>query len=86
MELKVVNKYGKAKCACCGFFTILELADICPVCFWEENIYQEETDPNDADAPNYISIKDAKKNFKEFGAIKFDVRHLTRKPNIEELE
>ncbi len=86
MELKQVNKYGKAKCACCGYYTIQEIAETCPVCHWEENIYQEEVNQNDYDAPNYISIKDAKENFRKFAAIKPELKSLTRKPDSQELE
>lgn len=85
MELKEVNKLGKAKCACCGYYTIGEIAETCPVCYWEENIYQEQIDQNDNDAPNYISLKEAKENFQKFSAIKLEFKDITRQPYPEEL-
>jgi hypothetical protein len=85
MELKEVNRFDKAKCACCGYYTISEIAEICPVCYWEENIYQEQIDQSDSDAPNNISLNQAKKNFLKFGAITADLMNVTRKPYPEEL-
>jgi Cysteine-rich CPCC len=85
MELKRLNKYENAQCACCGYYTIREIAETCPVCYWEENIYQEENQ-DDNDAPNYISLKEAKENFLKFGATTSESKNLTRKPHPEELE
>lgn len=82
MELKKVNKYGKARCACCGYYTISETAESCPVCDWEENIYQEEH-PEDDDAPNYISLNKAKENFLKFGA-KIESSSKQVRPPIDE--
>jgi hypothetical protein len=85
MELKRLNKFGKAQCACCGYYTIKEIAETCPVCHWEENIFQEENQ-NDNDAPNYISLREARGNFQKFGAKKLEFKELTREPYSEELE
>ena len=85
MELKTVNRYGKARCACCGFFTIKEIAETCPVCYWEENLYQEEN-LDDSDAPNYVSLKEAKENFQKFGAKKKELVSFCRKPLLDELD
>lgn len=84
MELKQTNRLNKAKCACCGCYTISNIADTCPVCHWEENIFQEEN-PDDDDAPNYISLKKAKENFGKFGAKKPELKSLVRDPYPEEL-
>lgn len=79
MELKQINSFGKARCSCCGYFTISNVADTCPVCYWEENIYQEEN-KNDEDAPNYISLIKAQINFRLYGAKKEEFKDCTRKP------
>lgn len=84
MELKKSNKYDKVQCACCGFYTISQIAETCPVCYWEENIYQEEN-IDDNDAPNYVSLKEARENFKKHGAKKPELINLTRKPFPEEI-
>jgi hypothetical protein len=84
MELKEVNKLGKAKCGCCGYFTISMIADICPVCYWEESLYQEEINSGDEDAPNFISLSDAQNNFRKFGAVKNDFFQYVRPPLPEE--
>ncbi len=85
MELKRTNKFGKIRCACCGCYTITEIADICEVCYWEESIYQEEINTEDDDAPNYISFKEAKENYLKFGAIKLELKSKVREPNVDEL-
>ena len=84
MELKLTNKYNKVSCACCEYYTISEIAETCPICYWEENIYQEENQ-EDCDAPNYISLKEAKENFKIFGAKTLEFQGLSRKPFTQEL-
>ncbi len=59
---KMKKKYGQ--CPCCEYYSIgfgeEGLWDICPVCFWE----------NGGDGgPNHMTLEEAKKNFKQFGAI-----------------
>lgn len=57
------------QCPCCDYFTFTEKFsyDICPICFWEEdgldidNIEQHS-------GPNHLSIKEARLNFKKYGA------------------
>jgi len=75
----------KTKCACCNFFTIDErvISDICPVCFWQRDFYQEEN-INDSGGPNLVSLKKAKENFKEFGAIELRFKEYVRAPLAEE--
>ena len=85
MELKETNKYCKALCLCCGYYTISQVAETCPVCYWEENIYQEEY-IEDNDAPNYVSLKEARENFQIYEAKKPEYKNLTRKPFPEEFE
>lgn len=41
--------------------------DICPVCFWERDLYQEKN-PDYAGGANKVSLNEARKNYSEFGA------------------
>lgn len=59
------------KCPCCGFYTFEEEPDgtyyICPVCFWEDDPIQLQYETYEGGA-NHISLKEARKNYIEFGA------------------
>lgn len=59
----------KIRCACCGFriIEINSITDICPVCFWQKDDFQEEHDC-DAGGPNGASLRVAKENYIQFGA------------------
>ena len=83
MKGKNLNSFGKTQCACCGCFTISEIGETCPVCYWEENIYQEGR-PDDDDAPNYISLQNAKEFFLKYGAKNKKLILLVRKPHVNE--
>jgi len=54
-------------CPCCGYKTITTEGDICVICRWEHNTYQEEVDPDDDGGPNYVSFRVAQRNFARFG-------------------
>jgi hypothetical protein len=84
MEIKT-NKHGAHACSCCGFFTIKEIAETCPICFWEENFFQEENIEDDA-GPNNVSLSVARENYKLIGAVASEFKHLVRKPKQEEIE
>lgn len=59
-------------CPCCGYLTLDHPAsgsyDICPVCFWEDDLVQNE-DPAYAGGANEPSLTEARANFARFGAI-----------------
>ena len=80
-----MNLTNKIKCACCDYSTIDEevISDICPVCFWQKDFYQEE-EVNDNGGPNLVSLLVAKENFKEFGEIETRFRERVRPPFDEE--
>ena len=84
MEDKV-NKYGKHACACCGFYTITEIYETCPVCFWEEDIYQEKNIDDDS-GPNKTSLREARRNFKKYGVIDTSFQEYVRGPMKNEYE
>lgn len=80
---KPTNRFDKCACACCGYFTISDTYDICPVCYWEQDWYQE-TYELDWRGPNHVSLADAIKNFKTYGASEWEYIKRVRKPNGEE--
>jgi len=80
-----VNKYGKYACSCCGCFTILEIKNTCPVCFWEEDSYQEDNIDDDG-GPNTVSLRLAREKFKDIGVIEERFKEYVREPAIDELE
>ena len=79
----------KYPCPCCGFRTLTERGgyDICPVCFWED----DGQDDHDADevrgGPNHeLSLTEARRNFKKFGACGQQSIPHVRKPSADEID
>ena len=79
------NKYGKYACACCGYFTISEIKETCPVCFWEEDFYQEEHIDDDG-GPNTVSLRESRENYNKNGVIDSKFKEHVRTPLKEELK
>ena len=84
LEEQLKNIYVKGyACPCCGYLTRGQedhsSYEICPVCFWEDDPAQFN-DPNYEGGANDMSLNQARKNYKSFGAI--DKRFLKdiRKP------
>ena len=79
--------FTSSRCPCCGYYTFLEadrgMFDICPVCFWEDDIEQEK-DPNWAGGANQVSLIEARKNFIKYGACTKDMVKHCRPPKKEE--
>lgn len=80
-------------CHCCEMLTFYEdpkdTFNICPVCFWEHE-YSDMTPRECSDmlmpsgGPNGVSLEQAKKNYKSFGACtERDLKHV-RSPFSEE--
>jgi hypothetical protein len=78
------NKYNKYACACCGFFTIKEIKETCPVCFWEEDSFQEYNIDDDG-GPNTVSLRVARENFRKNGIMDLKFKDYVRPPLQEEL-
>lgn len=61
----------KYQCVCCGYYTLKSKPpgtyEICPVCFWEDDPYQFEEPDCDGGA-NYVSLNQARENYKTIGA------------------
>ena len=66
----VTKQKNKYRCPCCGYYTLEDEPghfDICPVCRWEDDNIQS-FDPDYWGGANDMSLNDARKNYKEFGA------------------
>ncbi|HEX3045263.1 MAG TPA: glycosyltransferase [Bacillota bacterium] len=80
----------KQTCPCCGYKTITEVtvgdSKICRLCLWENDPLQH----NDSDfngGANAVSLREARRNFQEFGASEMRFRFLSQKPGyIDENE
>lgn len=73
----------KYECPCCGYLTLTEKPpgthEICPVCFWEDDLVQY----NDHDfqgGANKVSLNKAKANYHLFGAVDEKAWKFVRKP------
>ncbi len=55
----------RMKCPVCGYLTIEEKWDICPVCFWE---YEGDNETEESGANHGLTIAKARENYKWFGA------------------
>ena len=79
----------KFTCPCCGYKTLSREAGgtyaLCPVCFWEDDQIQFN-DPDYEGGANKISLKQAQKNFLQFGACEIEVIGNVRKPLQDELK
>ncbi len=74
----------KFTCPCCGYKTLDEnppgTYDICPICFWEDDGVQFN-DPDYEGGANHVSLRQAQKNYDEFGACEKEMLCHVRKPN-----
>ena len=59
----------REQCPCCDFISLAERGNylICKVCFWEDN-GQDIDELDEHSGPNHITLREARSNFKEFGA------------------
>lgn len=57
--------------------------DICPVCFWEDDPVQFD-DPDYDGGANVVSLNEARRNFREFGASEQRFIESVRSPTPEE--
>lgn len=75
-------------CPCCGYFTYTAPAQksagfICPVCFWEYDPFTVSDDEPSC-SNHHISLRDARSNFKDFGACEASMLPHVRPPKPEE--
>ncbi|MCX6375603.1 MAG: CPCC family cysteine-rich protein [Armatimonadetes bacterium] len=74
---------SKHACHCCGYLTLAEEPggsfEICPVCFWEDDLVQSQ-DPDFDGGANQVSLNRARENFKQYGASDEASKSLVRRP------
>jgi hypothetical protein len=70
-------------CPCCGYKTLHDKGEysICPICFWEDDFYQEQN-PYSPDGANHISLLEGQINYRKFGACDNNCLNSVRKANI----
>lgn len=77
------------KCPCCGNYTFrdppdISIAYICPVCCWENDVFIT-ADDEPSDENGGITLVDAKKNYKAYGASRKKLLRMVRSPTPEEI-
>lgn len=74
---------GDSECPCCGYITIPNKGDaisyICPVCMWEIDLFIHD-DNEASDLNNELSLKKAKENYEQFGAVQKRLKKFCRAP------
>ncbi|MHC0039752.1 CPCC family cysteine-rich protein [Pseudoneobacillus sp. C159] len=75
----------KFTCPCCGYKTLDEeppgTYDICEICFWEDDGVQFN-DPDFKGGANVPSLRQAQKNFIEYGAKEITKVKYVRMPSF----
>ena len=73
---------SKFQCPCCDYFSLKRRAeyDICKVCFQEDD-GNDLTSLDVHSGPNHMALREARDNFKEFGAC-----DMAMKKNVLSLE
>lgn len=75
-------------CPCCGYKVFKEASgsyEICPICFWEDDIVQNEN-PFYAGGANEPSLYDAQQNYIRFGACEFRFIKNVREPRETDIK
>lgn len=73
-------------CPCCGFLSLGEKGgwEVCPVCFWEDDLYQSEN-PSYAGGANEMSLDQARESFLLVGAVSRGYLKHVRAPRPDEI-
>ncbi len=75
----------KHRCPCCGFYTLEDCGEysICPVCFWEDDPYQQQN-PDYESGANNTSLNAAIENYRKIGVSEARFKYNVRPPYDEE--
>lgn len=79
---------GIYPCPCCGYLTLPvpkeeAIAFICPVCFWENDIFDPAVDAP-SDENHGMTLRKGRENFRKYGAVRPDFVPHVRPPLQEE--
>ena len=75
---------GRYPCPCCGCLTFPAprdeaIAYICPVCFWENDVFDPgEDDPSDENGG--MTLRQGRENYRKWGAVRPDLVPYARPP------
>ena len=87
-NIEVVEVTGDSSCPCCVYITIPNkgdaLAYICPVCMLEIDLFIKD-DNESSDLNSGLSLKQARENYKKFGAVLQRLKQYCREPKDYEL-
>ncbi|QMU70167.1 CPCC family cysteine-rich protein [Streptacidiphilus sp. P02-A3a] len=72
-------------CPCCGHLVLESFGswDICPICFWEDDLTQMRW-PTMPSGANSTSLVQAQRNYRAFGACDENGRQHCRQPRLDE--
>lgn len=80
IEVEVIRN---SPCPCCGFITIPNkgdaLAYICPVCFWEIDLFIN-SDDEPSDQNHGLTLNEARKNYEKHGVVMPNLKEHCREP------
>ncbi len=82
------NIKQRHKCNCCGYYTLVgteeDIAwDICPVCFWENDVFGTNSDIYSG--ANHMTLSQGRENYQKYGACDFKMLPNVRPPRSKEL-
>lgn len=76
-------------CEICGYLTFVKGEEgrffICPVCFWEDDETHNNPDEPCYGPNNGLSVNQARRNYKKYGAVEERLISEVRPPKPEEL-
>ncbi|MBK9386338.1 MAG: hydrolase [Planctomycetes bacterium] len=74
---------ARSPCRCCGFLTLGARGnyEICPVCFWEDDVLEN---PEIAGGANAVSLREAQASYRRIGACEARFLDHVRAPLPEE--
>ena len=87
-KIDKIKSYRKNRyCPCCRYKTFEEntysTCHICPICSWEDEALIE-TSISESFGPKHVSLAQAQKNFRDFGAMEKGFLEHTREPKDSE--